>query len=401
MPEATLLLVPEITVGVETLGTLTSTGAGVLYKVRPPTGSDIQFTLHRDDGGQTEIFASVGQSPTAGTFDVHRSSRAADTLFAISSALDDDYYILVVPRTLPAGAAPFTIQSTAMGFALDSIGITAGGNAGPVTIPLNGTRFRDGLTATLVSSDNVDRPAQALRIVDSGLAFATFDLAGLTNGEYDVRANDGLGATSTLPDRARGEFRLRRGIRPAGFVAPSDTLAYTIHFENQPTATAPAQQVTVTDQLAPNINWTSIELATIGFNGVIVNVPTGLTSFATTTNVATDANPVRLAAAFDSDTGVLSWTIESFDPVTGQLPEDPLAGFLPPNNADRQGEGFVSFTARPVAGLMTGSTIRNQARIVFDVNAPIDTNEVINTIDTGAPTSELDPLPAGSPSVSR
>ena len=64
------------------------------------------------------------------------------------------------------------------------------------------------------------------------------------------------------------------------------------------------------------------------------------------------------------------------DPDTGDLPVDPLAGFLPPNDAEGRGEGFVSFRIRPVAGLPTATPIRNIAEIVFDENASIFTNQV-------------------------
>src|SRR5262249_26423401 len=43
------------------------------------------------------------------------------------------------------------------------------------------------------------------------------------------------------------------GFGPQAFVSPSTLLPYRIDFENQATATAPAQTVTVTDQLDPNL----------------------------------------------------------------------------------------------------------------------------------------------------
>ncbi len=80
--------------------------------------------------------------------------------------------------------------------------------------------------------------------------------------------------------------------------------------------------------------------------------------------------------------------------LTGQAPRSPSAGFLPPNDAQHRGEGFVTYTIRPKAGLATGAEIRNEASIVFDVNPAIVTNETIHTIDAGAPSSEVADLPA-------
>jgi hypothetical protein len=112
--------------------------------------------------------------------------------------------------------------------------------------------------------------------------------------------------------------------------------------------------------------------------------------------VGTDPNPVAVEAALAPDTGVVQWRLTSVDRVTGELVEDPRAGFLPPNDTSHRGEGHVSFSIRPRSGLPLAAVIRNQARIVFDVNPPIDTPVVVNTIDGLAPASQVNPLPARS-----
>ena len=89
--------------------------------------------------------------------------------------------------------------------------------------------------------------------------------------------------------------------------------------------------------------------------------------------------------------------MQSVDPVTNGWPQDPLAGFLPPNDASHRGEGYVSFLVKPKPELSSGATIMNQATIVFDFNTPIDTPQVINTIDSAKPTSTVSLLPPTSP----
>jgi hypothetical protein len=183
-----------------------------------------------------------------------------------------------------------------------------------------------------------------------------------------------------------------------GFVIGDTPLVYTIHFENQAAATAPAQRVVVTDQLSDKLDWSTLELLSVSFNQVDIPVPPGLQHYETTASVSTDPNPVRVRADLDANTGVLTWTIQSEDSGTGQLPEDPLAGFLPPNKADCGGcgEGYVSFLVWPKATLAAGDIIPNSASIVFDFNAPIVTDLVTNTIDNLAPTSSVQALPAES-----
>ena len=115
---------------------------------------------------------------------------------------------------------------------------------------------------------------------------------------------------------------------------------------------------------------------------------------------------VRLDAAFDLGTGILSWHFSSLDPATMQPPDDPLAGFLPPKTMPPAGDGIVGFAVGAKPGLATGTTIANLARIVFDDNAPIDTPIWSNTIDVSPPVSAVTgAAPAGacaqSVSVSR
>jgi hypothetical protein len=184
-----------------------------------------------------------------------------------------------------------------------------------------------------------------------------------------------------------------------GHVGSDQVLAYTVRFENQASATAPAQEVVVTDALDPDLDLSTLELTAIGFNDVVLQVPPGLDHFAAEVQVSSDPNPVRVRAALDVATGVISWTMTSVDPTTGGLPEDPWAGFLPPNDATGRGEGFVSFVVRPQSGLPDGTVVANQASIVFDVNDPIWTNVVTNTLDGSAPTSSVDALLATSPPV--
>jgi uncharacterized repeat protein (TIGR01451 family) len=191
--------------------------------------------------------------------------------------------------------------------------------------------------------------------------------------------------------------KLTIGYGPMGFVDSETTILYTIRFENVITATAAAQQVTISDPLPASLDWATVELVAIAFNDVNLILPPGRSQYQTVAHVGTDPYPVLVQAAMDMGTGTLTWLMHSFDPVTGELPEDPLAGFLPPNDETGRGEGYVIFEVRPFAGLADGTSVLNQAQIVFDVNPPIDTPVVANTIDDAAPTSTVQPLPPTSP----
>ena len=66
------------------------------------------------------------------------------------------------------------------------------------------------------------------------------------------------------------------GYGAQGYVVPATDFVYTIYFENMASATAPAQQVFVTDALSPLLDWSSLEPVGIGFNRIEVDVPPGL-----------------------------------------------------------------------------------------------------------------------------
>jgi len=179
-----------------------------------------------------------------------------------------------------------------------------------------------------------------------------------------------------------GEDRFIRGGTP---------LPYSIAFENLPAAPAAAQTVTITDQLDPQ----KVDLDTFSFGEVTVadvgfTPPPEQTAF----TGAIDLRPgldiiVKIDATLDKSSGLVTWHFSSLDPTTLDAVTDPDAGFLPPNTNPPHGDGSVEFLVLPKAGLVTGTQIKNHASIVFDVNAPLDTPEWLNTIDVDPPSSQV------------
>jgi hypothetical protein len=118
---------------------------------------------------------------------------------------------------------------------------------------------------------------------------------------------------------------------------------------------------------------------------------------------------VRLQADIDTN-GMVRWTFNSLDPYTGQPPEDPQAGFLPPITESGYEIGWVNYKVKPKPNLPTGTQIRNQAFVKFDVGPwkpapPNPDSEIpgygpwVNTIDSGPPASRVKPLPNSIPST--
>ncbi|MGB9180873.1 MAG: LamG-like jellyroll fold domain-containing protein [Pyrinomonadaceae bacterium] len=188
-----------------------------------------------------------------------------------------------------------------------------------------------------------------------------------------------------------------QGIGPSRYLSGEEPLRYAIYFENKAEATAPAQDVVITDQLdAAKLDFDTFSLGPIAFGkDRQIIPPAGLSEYATDVDLRPAQNLlVRVDARLDKTTGLLTWRFTSLDPATLNPTEDPTAGFLPPNRNAPEGEGQVLFTVRPKNDLANGTEIRNKARIVFDINAPIDTPEWLNTIDSSKPASQTLPLAA-------
>ena len=185
------------------------------------------------------------------------------------------------------------------------------------------------------------------------------------------------------------------GFGAPNFILPSQPLGYRIDFENDPGASASTAVVTITETLDANLDLSTFQLGAIGFGGITLNVPAGLTSYSTIVDdTAATGLDVRVEASLNVQTRVVTWTFTSIDPATGQPPANPLAGFLPPDVTAPEGLGFVTYTANAKADLPTGTTISALASVVFDANAPIDTAVFTNTLDAAPPTTAITALPA-------
>jgi hypothetical protein len=104
---------------------------------------------------------------------------------------------------------------------------------------------------------------------------------------------------------------------------------------------------------------------------------------------------VDISASFDAATGKLTWTFTTLDPITLDQPADSVtAGFLPPDDVNGIGEGFVNYSIQPRANAATGTRYDAKATIVFDTEAPIDTVLIFNTADSASPSGIVAILPA-------
>jgi hypothetical protein len=186
------------------------------------------------------------------------------------------------------------------------------------------------------------------------------------------------------------------GYASQGYIVPGGTWLYTVDFEND--GTAAAQDVSVTEQLDPSLDWSTFQLGSFSFGTVTVPIPRGLTAYETTVSYENSDGSlvnVQVSLEFNVETGRLTVTFASLDPLTQEAPTGAFDGFLYPEIQSASGSGgYVQYTIQPKAGLATGTSINQQAAVVFDTNAPLNTGVVTNTIDAAPPSSTVTALPA-------
>jgi RHS repeat-associated protein len=162
------------------------------------------------------------------------------------------------------------------------------------------------------------------------------------------------------------------------FITPGSKIVYVVDFENLPTATASAQEVIITDSLSTDLDWSTFRLGEVVFGDRVLTSFTGEATGSET--VVMDGQFVRVEAEFNPISGVVTWRLWSMDPETGEIPTDAYAGFLPPEDGTGRGQGHVTFSVRTRSDVPLGTRIANRAAIVFDTEAPIETNEVWNRV---------------------
>jgi RHS repeat-associated protein len=223
-----------------------------------------------------------------------------------------------------------------------------------------------------------------------------------------------LGDTGTASSVDPNELTGPKGYGDKNYIQPDQILAYRIDFENDKEATAPAQQVDITNQLEEKLDWSTFQLTEIGFGDKFVSVPAENGQAFDTRVPMTYKNvdfEVHIKAGIDQGTGEVYAHFYTYQPGT-ELPPTVDIGFLPPEDDTGRGMGFVNYTINHKKGLADNTEIRNIAKIVFDMGEVIYTNQIdphdpsqgtdpekeaLVTLDTMVPQSTVQTLPAESP----
>lgn len=186
------------------------------------------------------------------------------------------------------------------------------------------------------------------------------------------------------------------GIGEKAWVSVNDRLPYTVTYENDRSATAPAKFVKVIAPIDPKMDPATFQLGSVGFNSQTFTVPAGLASHYQRLDCRDSLGLyVDMVAGYDQIKNQAFWEFQAIDPVTLLPPTNPLKGFLllQDSAVAASGHGFVNFSIKPVASAQTLDSLLAKADIIFDTNDTIPTNIEKNTIDALPPVSTIQDLP--------
>ena len=157
-------------------------------------------------------------------------------------------------------------------------------------------------------------------------------------GNIAVQVSDTLTSISTCAYDPNDKLVMPSGIGSPGYILPSDsTLEYTVRFQN--TGNDTAINVTITDQLDSNLDWSSLTPISNSHPAQISVDPNGMATF-------------------------------QFDQI-----------MLPDSNVNfNASQGFIKYQINVVGGRPIGTLIQNTANIFFDLNPAVVTNTTTNTL---------------------
>jgi hypothetical protein len=223
--------------------------------------------------------------------------------------------------------------------------------------------------------------------------------------EYGVCMAGGHAVCKYFPSLVRGSVDPNDLTGPVGYGSQgwfqdNAPLQYTLSYNNLPTATNPATDVYLADTFDPaTMDLASLTIGAISIPGgqyLPPNIPLAGNPFTHDIDLRPEVQLlVRVSAALDLATSQVNISLHTLDPNTGLTPADPTIGFLQPGAG-----GSVLFALNSKPGLSTGTAVKDNASVIFDSNAAIQSPQWLNTVDITPPVSHVVALPATETSTS-
>jgi len=191
---------PALALGMAQTGTL-GHGQSAYYRVDVPAGEtlSIYFDSHAATDAAYEIYVALARVPTRSDFDfASLKPFEADQRALVPTTQAGTYYVLVHGVSVPGGPQQYDITAELVQFSVFDTSYGRGGNAGNLTIEINGAKFDRTVTARIHGDLNLDRPAIQMWHVSELKTYATFDLRSVTSGTYNITIENSSGSSVTV-----------------------------------------------------------------------------------------------------------------------------------------------------------------------------------------------------------
>jgi len=162
------------------------------FRVDVPAGWDTRFDFEVSTGDELDVFVRFGDVPDRVIYDMSASVSGSSTVI-VPALGAGQLYVMVYGDFVPGGAS-FDVTADLIPFGLTGVGPSTVGNAGFVSLRLTGGQLANASEArmTLPGTGVID--AWRVDQVSSATVIASFDLTGVTPGDYDVKV------VTTSPD---------------------------------------------------------------------------------------------------------------------------------------------------------------------------------------------------------
>jgi RHS repeat-associated protein len=297
--------VPALTVGTPTTGSFTAAGQGQYYQVTVPAGGSLTIALSSAaSSGALALYVSAGTPPTPYSFqEAATGANQPNQTVVVPQVLSAGTYNILVESVAGAAAtAGYTLtitQSTAP--AVSGTTPASGGNAGNVTVEIDGVNFSPTTTASLTLG-GTPLAASAIDFVSASQLFATFNLAGAALGAYTLsvqQAGQSITAPTPFQVVAATTGALDITLTTPQFVRSGRTGTVVISYTNS----------TANDLVAPLLTLSSTN------SNVLFSTPDDPNNFVQTAEVLAVAPSGPAGILRPGQSGQLTVTVLSSDPI--------------------------------------------------------------------------------------
>lgn len=234
------------------------------YRIEIPDSAvneSFLITLRGDSArGANEMYLRHGEVPTRAVYDFAYSLPYGGNQEIVVPELQPGiYYLMVVGNTTAGDAQDISLLAQVLRFGIRSADAAAGGNTGPVTVLLQGSKFSN-VAAVRLRNGSVVIPADSIHIVNAAKLYATFNLKDKALGVYDVVAENSKHDTTAL----HAGFRIERGT--AVNLVTNVNTPPNIRRDNIMTMTVQYTNAGNTDLIDPVLKLSSLGGAAIAFS---------------------------------------------------------------------------------------------------------------------------------------